>query len=99
MDPSIADLYLDMQLTTYGLDIPPQRVNLRPFNVSVLEARNSVLADVESFSKFNLGETQCFTEFSKLVRADLVEHPPFVFVDGRAIDGALRKQFVQCFRH
>ncbi len=63
LNATITDLNLNVQLTADGLDVPTKRVDLGSFNVAVFEARNAVLADIESIREFDLGEPQSFAEF------------------------------------
>jgi hypothetical protein len=75
---------------TDGLDVPPQRVDLSTFKVAVLEAGDTVLADVERVRELDLSETKRLSKLSQLVSADLLEHPAFVIVDSRSIYRARR---------
>jgi hypothetical protein len=80
-----------MQLTAYGLDVASKGIDLRPFDIAMFEAGNSVLADVQGLGDLDLREAERFAEFPQLVSTNLVEHPAFVLFYGGAVDGSFRK--------
>jgi hypothetical protein len=54
LNPPAAYLDLDVQLTADGLNVAAERIDLGALDVAVFEARNSVLANIESLGEFDL---------------------------------------------
>jgi hypothetical protein len=78
-----ADHDLDVQLAVDGLHMALECIDLRSFNIAVLEAGHSVLANVERHREFNLSNSKRCTQLAKLLRLHFVKHVPCVLVDGR----------------
>jgi hypothetical protein len=62
LDSFVAQLYLDTKPAAERLDVFPQGVDLGTINVTVLDAGDPVLADMQAHSQLDLREVRGFTE-------------------------------------
>jgi hypothetical protein len=96
---SVTNLHLDAKVATDGLNVASNGVDLSALEITVLQSRNSVLADFEHVRELYLREPKRFAELAKLIGTNFLEHPPFVIVDSRSIHGARRQHIVERPNH
>lgn len=88
-----------MQAAANCFHVPPKSVHLGAFEISVFETRNPVLTYIECVGQLHLSNAERLSKLAKLIRANLLEHPALVVVNGGTINGPTHQNLVYGLSH